>query len=68
MFLKYIRQTKVSSIPVASSKSERVFSVASNVVTQKRACLAPDKEDACVIVKSNLGLICKRHRLSKNEK
>ena len=46
MFLKYIRQTKVSSIPVASSKSERVFSVASNVVTQKRAYLTTEKVEA----------------------
>ena len=44
-------------IPVASSKSERVFSVAGNVVTQKRASLAPEKVEACVIVKSNLGLL-----------
>ena len=40
---------------MASSKSERVFSVAGNLVTQKRACLAPEKVKACVIVKSNLG-------------
>ena len=44
-------------IPVASSKSERVFSVAGNVVTQKRACLAPEKVESCVIVKTNLSLL-----------
>ena len=44
-------------IPVASSKSERVFSVAGNVVTQNRARLAPEKVEAYVIVKSNLGLL-----------
>ena len=32
-----------------------MFSVAGNVVTQNRACLALEK--ACVIVKSNLGLL-----------
>ena len=45
------------AIPVASSKSERVFSVAGNVVTQKRACLAPEKVESCVIVKTNLSLL-----------
>ena len=58
MFVKYIRHTlrgSHSSHPVASSKSEQVFSVAGNVVTQNRACLALEK--ACVIVKSNLGLL-----------
>ena len=45
------------AIPVASSKSERVFSVAGNVVTQKRACLAPAKVENCVIVKTNLSLL-----------
>ena len=45
------------SHPVASIKSERVFSAASNMVTQKRACFAPEKVEACVIVKSNHGLI-----------
>ena len=43
----------ICPIRVASSKSERAFSVAGDVVTQKRACLAPD----CVIVKSNLVLL-----------
>ena len=51
------RQRSHPSHPVASSKSERVFSVAGNVVTQKRASLAPEKVEACVIVKSNLGLL-----------
>ena len=47
----------VFAIPVASSKSERVFSVAGNTVTQKRASLAPEKVEACVIVKSNVSLL-----------
>ena len=42
---------------MASSKSERVFSVAGNVVTQKRAYLTPEKVEAWVIVKSNFGLL-----------
>ena len=45
------------SHPVASSKSVWVFSVAGNVVTQKSAYLEPEKVKACVIVKSNLGLL-----------
>ena len=32
--------------PVTSSKSERMFSVADNVVTPKRACLAPEYVEA----------------------
>ena len=42
--------------PVTSSKSERMFSVAGNVVTPRRACLALEYVEACVIVKSNLKL------------
>ena len=45
------------AIPVASSKSERVFSVAGNVVTQKRNRLDPEKVESCVIVKTNLSLL-----------
>ena len=48
------RQRSYPSHPVASSKSEGVFSVAGNVVTQKRAWLAPEKVEACVIVESTL--------------
>ena len=47
----------VFAIPVASSKSERVFSVAGNTVTQKRTSLAPEKVENCVIVKSNMNLL-----------
>ena len=47
----------VFAIPVASSKSERVFSVAGNVVTPKRASLAPEKVESCVIVKTNASLL-----------
>ena len=45
------------AIPVASSKSERVFSVAVNVVTKKRNRLDPEKVESCVIVKTNLSLL-----------
>ena len=45
------------AIPVASSKSERVFSVAGNVVTHKRNRLDPEKVESCVIVKTNLSLL-----------
>ena len=60
MFVKYNtldRQRSHPFHPVASSKSERVFSVAGNVVTQKIGFLPPEKVEACVIVKSNLGLL-----------
>ena len=43
----------VFAIPVASSKSERVFSVAGNTVTQKRVSLAREKVEICLIVMSN---------------
>ena len=41
----------------ASSKSERVFSVAGNVVTPKRANLNPEKAEDLVVVKCNLRLL-----------
>ena len=47
----------VFPVPVASSKSERVFSAAGNVVTAKRACLNPEKVEDLVIVKCNLSLL-----------
>ena len=62
LFVKYIRQTKVSSIPSCGKQQEQegvhwtLFNVTGNVVTQKRACLTPEKVEACGIFKSNLGL------------
>ena len=47
----------VFAIPVASSKSERVFGVAGNTVTQRRVSLAPEKVEICVIVMSNTNLL-----------
>ena len=47
----------VFAVPVASSKSERVFSVAGNVVTPKRARLNPEKVEDLVVVKCNLALL-----------
>ena len=47
----------VFAILVASSKSERVFSVAGNVITLKRALFAPEKVETCVIVKTNASLL-----------
>ena len=47
----------VFPVPVASSKSERVFSAAGNVVTAKRASLNPEKVEDLVIVKCNLSLL-----------
>ena len=47
----------VFPVPAASSKSERVFSAAGNVVTAKRASLNPEKVEDLVIVKCNLSLL-----------
>ena len=47
----------VFPVPAASSKSERVFSVAGNVVTPKRANLNPEKVEDLVVVKCNLRLL-----------
>ena len=44
---------RVFPVPAASSKSERVFSVAGNVVTPKRANLNPEKVEDLVVVKWN---------------
>ena len=44
----------VFPIPAASSKSERVFSVAGNVVTPR---LNPEKVEDLVVVKCNLRLL-----------
>ena len=41
----------------ASSKSKRVFSVAENTVTPKRASLNPEKVEDLVVVKCNLELL-----------
>lgn len=46
-----------SAVPAASSKSERVFSVAGNTVIPKRASLDPGKVEDLVIVKTNLTLL-----------
>ena len=56
LFVKYIRQTKVSSIPSCRKEQERAGGQCGNVVTQKGACVAPETVEACVFVKSNLGL------------
>ena len=47
----------VFPVPAASSKSERVFSVAGNVVNPKRANLNPEKVEDLVVVKCNLRLL-----------
>ena len=47
----------VFTIPAASSKSERVFSVAGNVITPKRARLNPEKVEDLMVVKCNLRLL-----------
>ena len=47
----------VFAVPVASSKSERVFSVAGNVVTARRATMDPEKVEDIVIIKSNMPIL-----------
>ena len=44
----------VLPVPAASSKYERISSVAGNVVTLKRANLNPEKVEDLVVVKCNL--------------
>ena len=47
----------VFSIPAASSKSERVFSVAGRIVTPARNRTLPEQVENLVIIKSNLRLL-----------
>ena len=47
----------VFAIPAASSKSERVFSVAGRVVTPDRNRLAPEMVKDLVMLKCNLRLL-----------
>ena len=47
----------VFAVPAASSKSERVFSVAGNIVTPKRASLNPAKVEQLITVKCNMQLL-----------
>ena len=47
----------VFPVPVASSKSDRVFSIAGNVVTPKRVKLNPEKVEDLAVVKYNLKLL-----------
>ena len=42
---------------VASSKSERVFSVAGNTVTPKRAKLGTDTAESLVVINTNLRIL-----------
>ena len=56
LFAKLVKV--VFPVPAGSSKSEQVFSVASNVVTpNKRANLNPEKMEDLVVVKCNLRLL-----------
>ena len=52
LFAKLVKV--VFTVPAASSKSERVFSVAGSVVNPKRAKLNPEKVEDLVVVKCNL--------------
>ena len=44
-------------IPVASSKSERIFSTAGNHCRPTRASMSPDTLERLVMVHSNVGLL-----------
>ena len=48
---------KILAVPAASSKSERVFSVAGNTVTPKRGSMSPVTVEALVTVACNLRLL-----------
>ena len=52
-------QARLGDLPSASasSKSERVFSVAGNVVTPKKVKLNPEKVEDLAVVKCNLKLL-----------
>ena len=54
--LSYIVRV-VFGVPVASSKSERGFSVADNMVTPKRAKLSTESTESLVIIKPNLSIL-----------
>ena len=47
----------VFAVPVASSKSERVFSVVGRTVTAQRASMAPEKVEDVVTVNTNIRLL-----------
>ena len=47
----------VFAVPAASSKSERVFSVAGNIVTPKRASLNPAEVEQLITEKCNMQLL-----------
>ena len=58
LFVKYNKQTKVSSIPSCGKQQEKAsVQCCWQCGDWKRVCLAPEKVEACVIVKSNLGLV-----------
>lgn len=48
---------KIYSVPASSAASERQFSCAGNVVTNKRNALAPKKAEAIVILHNNLDIL-----------
>ena len=45
---------KLLCIPATSVESERIFSVAGNIVTRKRSCLKPENVDMLVFLNKNL--------------
>ena len=47
----------VFTVPAASSKSEREFSVASNIVSPNGASLNPAKVEQLIVVKCNMQLL-----------
>ena len=55
----------ILAVPVASSKSERVFSAAGRVVTPSRSRIAPEKVDNLVTVSQNSRLLKEMQKMSK---
>ena len=54
--LSYLARV-VFAVPAASSKSERVFSVAGNIVTPKRTSLNPEKVEQLIFIKCYMQLL-----------
>ena len=54
--LSYLARV-VFAVPAASSKSERVFSVVSIIVTPKRTSLNPEKVEQLIVSKCNMQLL-----------
>ena len=57
LLAKLVKRVLPLPVPATSSKFERVFSVARNVITPIRANLNPEKVEDLVVVKCNSRLL-----------